>query len=835
MNAIVLAGGFGTRMRPLTCNVPKPMLPVANRPVLEHGFRLLEKHGMRDVRVLLFYRPEVVRGYFGDGSHLGLSLTYVTPETDLGTAGAVRFAQRHHGLKGPAFVLSGDVLTEFDLAKVIEFHSAKRAAATLVLTRVTDPLPYGVVITSPDGRVVRFLEKPGWGEVFSDTVNTGIYVLEPEALAAVPPDREFDFSRDLFPLLMERGLPLYGFVAAGYWQDIGSLHDYRQAQIDILCGEVGLDIQGTRAEAEGRGIWIDSGTRVDATAELKGGVVLGKGCEIGATARIVNSVLGDGCVVEEGARVADSVLWDHVHVGAEAELKENIVASHASIGRKAVLLEGVVVSDHCQIGPGAVVKANVKLWPHKMVEGGATLSTSLVWGEKWARSLFGSYGVTGLTNVEITPEFAAKLGATYGAALPEDTTVILSRDPHKSSRLIGRALMSGILSAGVNVHDLQAAPLPVARFAVRSTGDAGGLYVRRSPTEKHLTDLRFFDANGMDLSRSKEKGIETLFFREDFRRADAEKTGEITFPQRVIEYYREGLLSAVDGGAVQRTKPKLVVDYGFGSAAAIFPAVLGELGCEVVALNAYLDESKLTRSGKESDAALEQLAMIVPTLKADLGVLMDPGGERMVLVDETGRALSGDEALAVVILLGLKSGEVRSLAVPVSASQAIEEMAGRFGARVVRTGTAYRAMMEVAESGGVQLVGEGKGGYMFPRFHPALDAQCAVAKTLEFLARASQPLSSLLAEVPAYRMVREHVPCQWEMKGAIMRNLIDATKQERVELVDGIKIFHGGSWIMVVPDGDRPFFHVNAEAPTAGEARDLAQRYADLIRSWQEG
>jgi mannose-1-phosphate guanylyltransferase/phosphomannomutase len=808
------------------------MLPIANRPVMEHGLRLLKRHGFDDIRVLLYYQPQVIREFFGDGQAQGITLSYVTTETDLGTAGAVRFAQQ--GLNEPVLVISGDVLTDFDLGAILEFHRERGSKATLVLTRVTNPLAYGVVITEPDGRIVRFLEKPSWGEVFSDTVNTGIYVLEPEALDRVPEGREFDFSRDLFPALLERGVPLYGCIATGDWRDIGSLSEYRQAQVDILRGEVDVEVQGQKMGRIGKDVWVGEGTRVDPSAKMRGAVVLGRRVRIGPGVQLANSIIGDDCVVEDGAGVADSVLWDHVTIGAEAELKEDVVASHCAIGRKAFLAEGVVVADHCQIGPEATVKADVKLWPYKTVEEGATLSTSLVWGEKWSRSLFGAYGVSGLTNVEITPEFVAKLGAAYGATLPEGATMIFSRDLHKSSRLIGRALMSGILSSGVNVHDLQAVPIPLARFAVRSTGDAGGLHVRRSPFDRRLTDIKFFDGGGMDVSSGKEKGIEGLFFREDFRRADAEKTGEITFPQRVLEYYKEALLASVDPAVLGRAKLKVVVDYAFGTAATIFPSVLGELGCDVVALNAYLDETKLTRSAEEFNAALTQLSTIVPTLKADLGVLMDAGGEKVFLVDETGKILSGDEALSALILLGLKSGEVHALAVPVSASQAIEQMADPFGAEVIRTRMAYRSMMEVAASGKVQFVGEGKGGFIFPRFHPAMDAQCATVKTLEWLARAGEPLSRIRATVPAYRMVREHIPCQWEMKGAIMRHLIDETQGTRVELLDGVKIYQDGAWVIVVPDGDRPLFHVNAEAPTEPEARALSQKYIDLIRSWQE-
>ncbi len=829
-----MAGGFGTRMRPLTCNVPKPMLPVANRPVMEHSLLLLRRHGFEKVSALLYYQSHVIREFFGDGSRMGLQLSYVTAETDLGTAGAVRLAWEAAGRQGGVLVISGDVVADFDLARILEFHRKKKSPATIVLTRVTNPLPYGVVITTDDGRIVKFLEKPSWGEVFSDTINTGIYLLEPEVLEAIPPDREFDFSKDLFPNLMERKVAIYGCTVMGYWRDIGNIQDYRQAQADILHGEVDIEIKGAKMGRIGKDVWIGEGSRIDPSAKLRQAVVVGENCVVGPRVQVTNSIIGNGCVLGEGAVISDCVLWDRVEVGAEAELNEDVVASNCSIGRKTFLAEGVVVSDHCRIGDEAVVKADVKLWPYKVVEEGATLSTSLVWGERWARTLFGTNGVTGLTNVEVTPEFAARLGAAYGATLPAEATIVVSRDGHRSSRLIGRAMMAGLLSTGVSVNDLQTVPIPVGRFAIRSTGGAGGWYVRRSPFDQRVTDMKFFDAGGMDLSSSREKGVEALFYREDFRRAAADATGEITFPQRVIEYYKEGLLATVDSRLLRAKKLKVVVDYAYGSAATIFPSILGELGCDVVSLNAYLDDSKLTRSADEFEGSLKQLATIVSTLKASFGALMDAGGEKVFLVDETGRILSGDEGLATVILLGLKFGGVTSLAVPVSASQGIDEMARTYNATVARTRLAYRSMMEAAAGGGIDMVGEGKGGFIFPKFHPALDAQYAVVKVLEFLAKADEPLSAALKAIPEYRMVREHVPCQWELKGVIMRHLIEATKESQVELLDGVKIVHDGAWAIVVPDGDRPIFHVNAEAPTEQEARRLTQHYADMIRSWQD-
>src|ERR1043165_1697341 len=229
MKAIIMAGGFGTRLRPLTMTLPKPMVPLLNRPMMEHIVRLLKNHGFRDLTSLLYFHPEAISSYFGDGSASNISMNYIQAEADFGTAGSVRNATEQLNIKERIVIISGDVLTDFDLTDAIAFHEEKKAIATIVLTRVKNPLQYGVVITGDDGRIERFLEKPSWGEVFSDTINTGIYILEPEAFKRIPYKREFDFSKDLFPELLEERAGLYGYIAQGYWRDIGNLGEYHEA------------------------------------------------------------------------------------------------------------------------------------------------------------------------------------------------------------------------------------------------------------------------------------------------------------------------------------------------------------------------------------------------------------------------------------------------------------------------------------------------------------------------------------------------------------------------------------------------------------------------------
>jgi mannose-1-phosphate guanylyltransferase/phosphomannomutase len=822
-----MAGGFGTRLRPLTDSVPKPMIPMANKPMMAHIVALLKDHGFDDIVTLLYYQPEVIERYFGDGADFGVKITHVTATEDFGTAGAVKNAEAL--LDDTFLVISGDVLTDFDLTEAVRFHRSRGALATIVLTRVENPLQYGVVITAEDGRITHFLEKPSWSEVFSDTVNTGIYILEPDALQFIPSKREFDFSADLFPLLLREGRPPYGFVASGYWKDVGDLIEYRVAHQDILGGLVKVTLPGRLVEGLDKPIWLGDGSRVDFTASLRGGVLIGKHTQVGPNVHVARSVIGDNCVIEEGASISGCILWNNVFVGAHAVLRENVVGSGSQIKASARLLEGALIGDQCKVGEGSVVKADVKVWPHKVVEDGAILSTSLVWGQKWSRSLFSAHGVTGLANLEISPEFAAKLGACFGATLRMGAIVRTSRDSHKTSHMIKRAVICGLLSAGVDVHDFRVSPIPVVRYQMAVHGAVGGIHVRKSPYDPDLIDIKFFDERGIDISSSKEKSIERLFFREDFRRAKVEEIGRLSLPVYDVELYKHGILSFIDRDVLRRRGLRIVIDYAYGSSSTIFPQILGMLGCEVIALNAYMDEARITKSAEEFARSLRQLSEIVRTLGADLGIMLDTGAEKIFLVDDRGDLITDDLALALVALLVMRTGSPGMIGVPITASSIIEEMGRHYGFQILRTKTSPRALTEAATQEGMVLVGDGLGGFIFPQFQPAFDGMLATLKVLEMLATQEVKLHQLIRSIPQRFTRREQVPCPWERKGQAMRGLIAATAGEQVELVDGVKVHLKNGWVVLYPDDAGPYFHIIAEAETRARADELVARYRTIL------
>ncbi|NIQ11997.1 MAG: NDP-sugar synthase, partial [Gammaproteobacteria bacterium] len=289
MKAVIMAGGFGTRIHPLTISLPKPMIPLINRPIMQHIVTLLKQHGITDLVLLLYHQPEIIKKYFGDGSEFGIRITYVTPLEDFGTAGAVKAAAKH--LDERFMIISGDLLTDFDLGKIIAFHEKKQAKATITLTSVTDPLQFGVVITDKDERVSKFLEKPGWGEVFSDTINTGIYILEPEVLDLIPEGENRDWAKDVFPKMLENDDALFGCDMQGYWADIGNPEAYLEACQDICSGKVCVHIEEPRISPDSQ-VYVSPDAEIDEQASLNGMVVLGDNTSIKSNVSLTNSVIG---------------------------------------------------------------------------------------------------------------------------------------------------------------------------------------------------------------------------------------------------------------------------------------------------------------------------------------------------------------------------------------------------------------------------------------------------------------------------------------------------------------------------------------------------------------
>lgn len=831
--AVIMAGGFGTRLRPLTMDLPKPMVPLANTPMMEHIVRLLQRHGIARMVSLLYFHPEAITEYFGDGKKWGVEMEYILAAADFGTAGSVKNAETRLNSE-PFVVISGDVLTDFDLSEAFAFHRERNASATIVLSRTANPLPYGIVIADGDGRIRRFLEKPSWGEVFSDTINTGIYILEPRVLDAIPSGREFDFSKDLFPLMLSRGEPLYGFTANGYWRDIGNLSEYQQAHYDVLDGIVSVHIGGQRSG----NVWIGQDCHIGRDVEFRGRVIIGDGARIGDRAILDSCVIGRHCTIGPGSTIVRSVLWDNVRIGDIATIESSVIASDVTIEDGVAVLENVFIAAGCRIGDKATVGPNVKLWPNKVIEPHSIVVRSMIQEEKWSRELFTDARITGSSNVEMNPEFAARLGTAIGTALPIGSTVVASRDADATSRMIKRALVAGLLSAGVSIDDLQMTPIPQTRLTTRSRSVAAGFHVRRSFRNPNMTDIVIIGSDGRDISSELAKKIERFFFGEDIRRVPFERVGQLRYPERQNETYVSDYLRSLDTEAIVESRFRILIDYSFGMAVGIFPSILGKLGATALALNSYIDPYRAATTASDEENRRE-ISDIMRSLGYQIGFKIDPGAERIALVDDRGYWFSSMRLLTIVTKLFLESNRDLApfaIAVPVEATSEVDIIAAEYGVEVVRTKNSHTAMMEATRDERIRFVGGTRGGFIFPDYSVATDGLFTIGKILEMVAHTGLVLSELDTVLPKRHQVRRSIRCPWNKKGTLMRHAMEWSDRYERQLVDGVKVFFDdGSTVLLVPSSGAGDVVIIAEADTAEHAQHLADDIERLVLEWIDG
>ncbi|MBT0665228.1 mannose-1-phosphate guanyltransferase [Geobacter pelophilus] len=832
MKAVIMAGGFGTRIQPLTCNMPKPMIPLINRPIMLHIVELLKKYEITDLVMLLYHQPSVIKNFFRDGSDFGVKITYVTPLEDMGTAGAVKCAEKY--IDERFLVISGDLLTDFNLKKVMDFHSDNKALATITLTSVKDPLQFGVVITDKERRIIQFLEKPGWGEVISDTINTGIYVFEPEIFNFIPANENFDFSQDLFPMLLEKKEQLFGYPIKGYWRDVGNTDSYREAHHDIFRGRINVKIDEPKQDVVGRDLRLGTDVRLDESALLDGTVVVGDNSQIFGSSQIKDSVIGRNCTIEPGVKLSRCVIWDNVYLKKGAKIVDSVICNNVSVGQGVVIEEGGIIADDTSIGEEAYIKRDVKVWPRKLIEAGATVTDNMIWGEKWKKSLFEGAIIKGLTNVELTPEFVAKLGCAYGTSLPKGSFVLAARDAFLASRMLKRSFLGGILSAGVNVRDLKMMPLPIVRYKLKTFGEVGGVHFRQSQEDPALTEIVFLDGDGLDFSSSMAKNVERIFFKENFRRAHHKEPGGITELPQVIDFYREGFARGVNRDLLKKQNSKIVIDFNHSPAGQLLPPIMNDLGIEVIALNAYVDEERGIKNADERPQSLSQLSKIVTSLEARAGFWLDPTVEGVIVVDETGKVYTAEETLPLMVALFLRSGQKGTFAVPVSAPSVVEIMASEKGCAVIRTKNSERAMIEASLASEVIMAGSMDGRFAFPKFQTGFDGMFTVVKTVELLATSGVPMSVIYGEIPHRTFLQSRITCAWEMKGGIMRKMSEDSLDCEATFIDGIKVHFGEDWVLVLPDQYQPFVHVVAEGKDPKVVHRLLAEYQKKVEKWKK-
>jgi len=772
MKAIIMAGGEGSRLRPLTCGCPKPMVPLMDRPVMSYAIELIRRHGVREAAATLHYLPDMVRDYFGDGARFGVSMTYFEEKEPLGTAGSVRQAKEF--LTETFVVLSGDGVTDCDLSEALAFHREKGALVTMVLKRVETPLEFGVVVTDTDGRVRRFVEKPGWGEVFSDTVNTGIYLIEPEVLDRIPEDRPYDFGRELFPALVGEGLPVYGYVTDGYWCDIGDIPAYLRAHMDAMEGRIDLPMN-----VRPGGVYRMPGSKVDRGAVLEGPCFIGEGAVVKAGARIgAYSVLGAGSVVQAQASVKRSVLWPHARLGRGTQARGCVLADGSVMEEESCAFEESVLGSGAVLGRRGTLLPGVKVWPRKQVTEGTRLEANMVWGSG-ERAGFQN-GRLKLVN----PSQAARAARAYASAL-QPKNVLLGRTASSVALSCMLAAESGLMSQGVQVLDAGVSTLPQLRVMTELLCAGGALFIDEE-------SMRPLDADGAELSRTHQRKLEGLLLRQDFERAFAAVTKLPVPAGRSDLMYIGFQLKNADIAALSAARPQVAVCAENEQLLSAAECVLEKAGCAV--------------RGEWEDEMME----LAP---GEVGIWLTEGGEQMKLAGEDG-SLTESECILLRVWTMLEQG-VRRIVLPVSATRAAEELAARYDAEIVRVRGERAALMQALnEEDRRQLL-------MF------FDGLYAFVQALGMLMRQELTLNQWRMSMPRLNRSARSVSVDWKDKGRVLGALI--REEEAPDMTDGMGVVRDGAWAWISPSEEKAECRVIAEARSEEAAKELCDFYAERI------
>lgn len=827
MKAVVMAGGFGTRIQPLTHSRPKPMLPIMNKPMMEHTMMMLKDLGITEFIVLLYFKPEIIQEYFGDGSAFGIKITYVIPDDDYGTAGAVKFAQEYIGDEN-FIIISGDLVTDFDFNKLFKFHEKENAKLSIGLTSVENPLQFGVVIANEDHVIEKFLEKPSWGEVFSDTINTGIYIIEPEILEYIPKGENFDFAKDLFPSLMQEKIPLMAYNLEGYWRDVGNPQSYREVYEDILTQKVKFKLEGKKKKYPDGLLYTMGENIIDETVEIIGTVLLGDNVTIKKNVKLTNTIIGDNVTIGASSKIKNSVFWNDVKVNKHLLLDNGVICNNNFIDKNVTAMAGLILAENCEVGELVHFDKDVVIWTDKKIEPASIVTSNLILGNKYKNSIFEDGSVYGKSNIELSCEMATKLAEAFGAQLPPFSTVIVGRDHDKNSRMIKRAFLGGLLSSGINILDLKEIPPSALRYILANDEDLfAGIHFKRCLNDTASSEITFFNDEAMKIHSESAKSIEKAFFNEKFRRVDYTKIGHIRESHYRLEClnYMHKIIEKTDHKIIKHGNFKVVLDLMHGTTTDIFPKIINEIRVENIMLNSYYDEQKLSNITNLEKKSFEDVSKIVESLSYNMGILVYPNAQKIVLVDDKGRVLSKVQALyAVLELLNLSAmNEKKRVFLPTWAPD-IREFRNLIIERGVYADFKAQKLKEY------DLVATVDGNFTFTEFSYTRDAIYASLKIMELLSTYKIELSQLVSSLETFYYQHFLIDCPQKLKGKMMRKFLQYSKNKKSCSKIGVKIWEDkNDWVLMIPDQYSEHLNLYIQAEDKQRGVKLYESYLKMI------
>lgn len=776
-----MAGGKGSRLMPVTCDRPKPLADIMGKPIMHYILCSIKAAGIREVAVTLRYMPGHIIDFFSQGKLYDMNISYFREEIALGTAGSVKNAESfiksdERENEDDFLVISGDCLTDFDLKEAIDFHRHKKSDVTLVLNKVKRPLEYGVVVLDDQSRVVRFMEKPSWSEVFSDTVNTGIYILNKKILNFIEEGTPSDFSKDIFPFLLENKMNIYGFIPNGYWCDIGDVSTYASCHRDILGGRINIDIPYF---TEKDGIYMGKGVNISKDAKINAPCFIGDYASIGSYCEISPfSVIGRKCRLSDGVKVFQSVIQEGCLIGSMSVISGAVLCSGTSVGAFCSVSDNVVIGRKSVLSDMCEVKSGVKIWAFKNVPKESVVNHNVVFENNFLRELFADGMVSGNLDTELNPEFAAKLGLSFASCFPSGGRIGISCCDGTDIEVLKNSLMSGLVSGGLSVFDLGKQVLPAMSRGIRFFGLDGGVHILKNGNEFFIS---FFNKDGVLADRETQRKIEHCFIREDYTCSDSRNIkGTKTICGNSIGHLREIIAKFKNSAYIT-----LGVDICCETVSKAVSYICEELGVEF-----YTSDYP------------KNLPVITFNNFCEIAVIQD----------ERGRAFSKHQLFVAFCVILCDLEELSGLVVQDFSPREVLNIASEKKVNVVFSKTGRQSLMS--------LLFKYK---FFQQLNIMFDGIYALCALLGYLSKHDLNFSDFFDSMPEFFIQETHVFCPSEMKALVMRHL--SRDKGVCRSGEGIKIICDFGWVFILPHCRKPVCHIICEGESNEKALEICSKY----------
>lgn len=763
-----MAGGEGSRLRPLTCTLPKPMARILGKPIIEYIFDLLYANGITQAAVTLGYLPHIMEKQYENG-YKNMKLKFIREDEPLGTAGSVKNAAAD--FDEPFVVISGDALCNFDIQKIAAYHKARGAMITIAATDAADPREYGIVKTDRECRVTGFLEKPSWSQAVSSLANTGVYIINPECLDLIPRGKKYDFAADLFPLMLERDMPVYCYRSSDYWCDVGNIEAYLKCQRDVFDGKIVPPVRPTA-----NGIYSENGlpkgnysivppVYIGGETEIEDGAVIGP-----------YTVIDGRCFIGAGAKVRHSVVLENSWLASNSAVTGALVCSGAALKKGAQMFENSVAGSGSVIGSGASIKPNVHIWPGKLVGAGASVASNVKYGSVKAEYLSES-GIDERCGARLNSETCVRLGAAVGSSA-SGKKIGVAGDGSKTAGMLKLAVESGLVGAGSTVWDFGECFEAQLNFLVNFCGLGSGLFI----SGKNLREIRICGEGGLSITRRFEREIESGMSKCEFKEISENEIKGISDMTGVKLLYNQELMKQAPYGL-----------QGTGASA--------ESGNEHI--KALLENCIFRLGGHES-------------------------GETKLIVDGSGTKLSAEccgerieyeKLLAICCLNEMRNG--RDIAVPYDAPAFLDLLAEENGKK------AYRYLSTPADnsdSSARRLAAK----QIFVR-----DGLFLAVKLLSVAKEREKTILQLAAELPEKYIIRKSVRIGFSPSE--LSAVVGGEIAEAQACFEGIKLVKSGGSLLVIPERSGERVRLLAEADSMEAADELCADIEERINSASQG